>query len=209
MESKTLTRTDLIAALALTAIMAAVFTVVGGKPLVITFVVGLVGVAALLVFMFRMQTELPEPVLFYPVYFATLAWQFIHFTEEFRTGFKELFPTLYGAEPFGTDLFVGVNMVSYFVFSIACILVLSRNIRFLVAPMLFFIVYGAIGNAVAHTWWFIMNGGYFPGFVTGLVYWILGPFALSRLIGSTKVAITFTVGFGLVLVPILTIFMER
>ncbi|SFK82777.1 HXXEE domain-containing protein [Shimia haliotis] len=209
MENKSLTRTDLIVALALTMIMAVAFTLIGGRPLVVTFVVGLVGVAALLLWMFQAQAELPEPVSFYPVFFGTLAWQFIHFTEEFRTGFQELFPVLYGAEPFSADLFVSVNMVSYFGFSISCILVLSRNIRFLVAPMLFFIVYGAIGNAIAHTWWVILMGEYFPGFVTGLVYWILGPFALSRLIGSAKVAITFTLGFGLVLVSILTIFMQQ
>jgi len=208
MTRKTLSRPDLVVASALVVLMAAAFTIAGGKPLVVTFVVGLVGVVVLLVAMYRGRNELPRPLSYYPIFFGALAWQFIHFAEEFRTGFREVFPPLYGGEPFSAELFVTINMVSYFIFAVSCILVLSRNIRFLVAPMLFYVVYGAIGNAIAHTWWVIWLGEYFPGFFSAQLYWVLGPLALSPLIGSLRKALVFTAAFAVVLVSILTLFME-
>jgi len=99
-------------------------------------------------------------------------------------------------------------MVSYFVFAVSCILVLSRNIRFLVASMLFYVVYGAIGNANAHTWWVIWLGEYSPGFFSAQLYWVLGPLALSPLVGSLRKALAFTAAFAVVLVSILTLFIE-
>ncbi len=208
MMRKTLSRGDLVVASALVVLMAVAFTIAGGKPLVVTFVVGLVGVAVLLVAIYRGRNELPLPLSYYPIFFGALAWQFIHFAEEFRTGFGEVFPPLYGGEPFSAELFVTINMVSYFVFAVSCVLVLSRNIRFLVAPMLFYVVYGAIGNAIAHTWWVIWLGEYFPGFFSAQLYWILGPLALSPLIGSLSKALVFTAGFAVVLIAVLTVFIE-
>lgn len=203
----TLSRTDTCIALGLVAVMAVAFSIIGGKPLIVTFTVGLVGVAVIILLMFRNQIDLPDPLHYYPIYFATLAWQFIHFTEEFLTGFRSAFPVLYGAAPYGANLFVTINTVSYFVFLMACIAVLTGKIRFLVAPMLFFIVYGGIGNAIAHTWWVLYLGEYFPGFYTAQVYWILGPLALAKLLGSYKIAITFTIAFAVLLIPILTLTM--
>jgi len=97
MTRKALSRNDLAVASVLVVLMAVAFTVAGGKPLVVTFVVGLVGVAVLLVAMYRGRNELPLPLSYYPIFFGTLAWQFIHFAEEFRTGFRERFPPLYGS----------------------------------------------------------------------------------------------------------------
>ncbi len=204
--SKTLTRTQMWLALAATAAMALTFTLLGGLPLIVTFDVGLLGVAAILVLNHLGETAFPEAQAYYPVYFATLAWQFVHFIEEFMTGFREQFPLLYGADAYSADFFVAINMVSYAGFTLACIAVLTRGIRFLVAPMLFFVVYGALGNAIAHTWWVIWLGKYFPGFYTAQAYWILGPLALAGLVGSLKRAIVFTAGFALFLIPVMTVF---
>jgi hypothetical protein len=159
-----LSRTDTCIALGLVAVMAVAFSLMGGKPLIVTFVVGLAGVAAVILIMFRRQTGLPDPLHYYPIYFATLAWQLIHFTEEFWTGFQSAFPVLYGAAPYGTNFFVTINTVSYSIFIMTCIAVLTGKARFLVVPMLFFVIYGGIGNAIAHTWWVLYLGEYFPGF---------------------------------------------
>lgn len=45
----------------------------------------------------------------------------------------------------------------------------------------FFAVYGVVGNAITHTAWTLLKGGYFPGLVTSLGYWVLGPLLLARL----------------------------
>jgi hypothetical protein len=205
--SKTLTRKQFWLALVVTAMMAITFTLLGGIPLIVTFDVGLLGVATIIILNYLSETEFPEARAYYPIYFATLAWQFIHFIEEFTTGFREQFPALYGVDAYSANFFVAINMLSYAGFTLACIAVLTRGIRFLVAPMLFFVVYGALGNAIAHTWWVIWLGKYFPGFYTAQVYWILGPLALAGLVGSMKRAILFTIGFGCILVPVMTAFM--
>jgi hypothetical protein len=47
---------------------------------------------------------------------------------------------------------------------------------------------------------------YFPGLVTAQLYWVVGPFVLSKLVGEPKVALMITALFALVLVPLLTFF---
>lgn len=204
---KTLTRTQMWFALSAIAVMALTFTLLGGLPLIVTFNVGLLVVATIVVLNHLGETAFPEAQSYYPIYFATLAWQFIHFIEEFMTGFREHFPALYGADAYSANLFVAINMISYAGFTLAGIAFLTKGIRFLIAPMLFFVVYGALGNAIAHTWWVIWLGKYFPGFYTAQVYWILGPMALAGLVGSQKRAVVFTVSFGFILIPVMTVFM--
>ncbi len=97
-------------------------------------------------------------------------------------------------------------MISYAAFTGSCLLVFYRGIRPLLMPVLFFVVYGAIGNAISHTWWVIATGAYFPGFVTALAYWIAGPWLLYRLTGSFRLTATIMIGFALVLVVLLTVF---
>lgn len=208
MTSRTLERKDLIVGTIIAMIMASIFTLVGGLPLVVTFVPGLAISWLIFLLMYLKRSELPEGGTFFPVYFSTLAWQFIHFNEEFLTGFYELFPQLYGRSPWSPGLFVSINMVAYFVFVIACLLVFTKNLNFLVIPTLFFIVYGAIGNAVAHTWWVILQKSYFPGFYTAQAYWILGPLVLSRLIGSRRDTLISSVLFAFMLIPLLTILIQ-
>ena len=208
MTSRLLDRVDVIIGTCIAVFMAAFFTLAGGLPLVLTFVPGVALSWLIFIRLFVKKTELPEGIAFFPIYFLTLGWQFLHFNEEFRTGFYKLFPQLYGSPPYSIELFVSINMVSYFVFVIAAILTFSKNLKFFLIPALFLIIYGAIGNAIAHTWWVIVKKAYFPGFYTALVYWFLGPLALSRLIGSRRDAL-FIVGiFAVILLPLLTIFLK-
>ena len=97
-------------------------------------------------------------------------------------------------------------MLSYFIFTLACILVFTRNLRFLLVPVLFYIIYGAIGNAISHTWWSLYLRSYFPGLITAQLYWILGPMVLYKLLGERKALMVIIIVFTLVLVPLLTIF---
>ena len=208
MSNQTVTRRDLAIGTLLALIIGATFVLIGGRPLVVTFIPGLVVAWGIFAWLHVSQTELPRGGTLYPLYYATFAWQFIHFFEEYLTGFRIQFPELYGASPYSDVLFVGVNMASYFVFAVGFILVFEKGLKFLLIPVLFYIVYGALGNAIAHVWWVVWTGGYFPGFVTALAYWVLGPLLLSRFVGSLGRAYAITAVFALILVLAITLTMS-
>jgi hypothetical protein len=69
-------------------------------------------------------------------------------------------------------------------------------------------VYGAMGNAITHTWWVILQKSYFPGFYTAQVYWILGPLALSTFIGSRRTTLLSLVLLAAILIPMVTVFIQ-
>lgn len=208
MSDATLSRRDLTLGSIIAVVMAIVFASIGGLPLVATFIPGVVATWCVFLWMQQRQIALPEGPALYPLYFGVLAWQFIHFSEEFMTGFRVRFPALFGAGPFSIDLFLGINMFSYAAFTMAFILVFVARLRFLLVPALFFAIYGALGNAVSHTYWVIWTRGYFPGFFTAQLYWILGPWLLARLTGSWRPALVATGGFAVLLLTILSLTMK-
>jgi hypothetical protein len=205
--SDVLSKTDLIIGTVIELVMATAFTLLtSGLSLIVTFVPGIVVAWLTYVWLYLDKRHLPSGATFLPVFFVALAVQFIHFAEEFTTGFRTNFPLLYGGTPYSADLFVTFNMAAYFIFSVTCILVFTKSFRFLLVPSLFFIIYGAIGNAISHTWWSLYLPPYFPGLVTAQLYWIVGPFLLYKLVGRPKVAVVITILFALALIPLLTIF---
>ena len=203
MSSATINKRDLAIGTIMAIAMACIFVWAGGEPLLSTFVPGLMVAWMIFLWMQVKRIPLPEGRVFYPFFFSLLAWQFLHFGEEFMTGFRSQFPEFFGTEPYSAELFVGINMVSYFVFTTAFIMAFSFGLRFLLVPVLFFIVYGAIGNAISHTFWVLSEGAYFPGFFTAQMYWILGFMVLSKLVSSWRVAVVAGSGFGIVLASIL------
>ena len=205
--SDALSRKDLAIGTVIALVMATTFTVLSsGLSLIVTFVPGVAISWLTYVWLYIDKRPLPSGTTFLPVFFAALAVQFIHFAEEFTTGFSISFPLLYGGLPYSADLFVTFNMIAYFVFTVSCILAFTKRCRFLLVPGLFFIIYGAIGNAISHTWWSVSLRTYFPGLVTAQLYWIVGPFVLYRLLGSRHAALVITILFAVVLLPLLTIF---
>lgn len=204
-EQQLLEKKDLLIGSIIALIMGSIFVVVGGLPLIVTFIPGLVVVVGILCFLYFKKTPIPSSLSFMPIYFLTLAWQFIHLSEEFVTGFYNQFPVLYGQVAYSHEKFLMINMFSYSLFTLACILVFTKGLRFLIVPVLFFIVYGAIGNAVAHTWWVTYLGRYFPGFYTAQLYWLLGPLALQQILKSWKATILSIIGFAVILIPAITL----
>lgn len=212
MENKTtpgdaLGKKDFIIGTIIALVMGTTFTLLSsGKSLLVTFVPGIVITWLTFAWLYKKQIKLPDGPTFFPLFFATLAWQFIHFAEEFTTGFRTKFPFLYGGTPYSDNLFVTFNMLSYFVFTLACILVFTKKLRFLLVPVLFYIIYGAIGNAISHSWWSLSLKSYFPGFASAQLYWVLGPLVLYKLLGERRAVIAVVILFALVLIPLLTIF---
>ena len=212
MENKTslgnnLGKKDFIIGTVIALVLGTTFTLLSsGKSLLVTFVPGMAITWLTFAWLYKKQIQLPEGPKFMPWFFGALAVQFIHFAEEFTTGFRSQFPLLYGGTPYSDNLFVVFNMLSYFVFTLACILVFTKKLRFLLVPVMFYIIYGAIGNAISHTWWSLYLKSYFPGFVSAQLYWVLGPLVLYKLLGDRKAVTAIVILFALVLIPLLTVF---
>ena len=177
-----------------------------GWALIVTFVPGMVASAAILWVMFVFEWPLPEPDRFLPIYILGLALQMLHCAEEFAFDFMSRFPALYGGEPFTERVFVLFNLIAYALFAASGVLATQYHLKWLFLPALFFVVYGGLGNAIAHTFWAVHAGAYFPGFVTGLVYWWLGPLMLTQVVGSARTAVLLMILLAGLLVPLLAIF---
>jgi len=202
-----LDRKDLIIGTVIALVMGTIFiSLSSGMSLIVTFVPGLVFTWLTYVWLYVKKIKLPAGTDFFPIFFAALSIQFIHFAEEFTTGFYTKFALLYGGAPYSMNLFVIFNMIAYFIFTLACILVFTKNLRFLMLPVLFYIIYGAIGNAISHTWWSLYLQSYFPGLITAQLYWVAGPLALSKLLGNRRDLLAVIVLFAIVLVILLTVF---
>ena len=205
--NNTLSKSDLMIGTVIALVMGIIFTSLSsGMSLIVTFVPGLVFTWLVYVWLYIKKTRLPGASEFLPMFFVALAVQFIHFAEEFTTGFYTKFPLLYSGPPYSVNLFVIFNMVAYFIFTLACILVFTRNLRFLMLPVLFYIVYGAIGNAISHTWWSLYLRSYFPGLITAQLYWVAGPLVLNKLLNKRRDTFVIITLFAIVLIILLTVF---
>lgn len=208
-KNQRLTKTDFVVGTIIAFILLTLWIFASsGMSLIATFVPGLVFTWLLFAILYFKQIELPDYNIFLPLYFLTLGWQFIHFSEEFMTNFKELFPSAYGGQPYSNNTFVSFNMCSYFVFLITPVLVYFKGLKFLFVPVLFFIVYGALGNAIAHSWWSIYWGKYFSGLYTAQAYWIFAQLLLTILLKSKKLAGIFIVIIAITLALTLTLLMK-
>lgn len=175
-------RRDVIAGTLLATAMVGLFTLGSpGLALIVTFVPGTIAAWLTFLHLTRTARPIPSPERILPVFGIALAIQFLHFAEEFTTGFQTQFGPLYGGSVIPDSIFVGFNMAAYAVFLLASGGVAFMRQRALLIPVLFFAIYGVVGNAVSHMTWTILKGAYFPGFATSLAYWVLGPILLSRI----------------------------
>lgn len=153
-----------------------------GRSLIVTFVPAMI--ISYITYYFTSYRKMPDPKRVVPLYFLTLGVQLLHFAEEFVGGFYERFPRLIDGSPgYSQDLFVVFNMWAYFVFIIGGLAIYQqKKIPMIIAW--FFVIMGAIGNAIVHLIFCFIEGGYFPGFYTSLVYWVLGPILFWRMAGK-------------------------
>jgi hypothetical protein len=180
-----------------------------GRSLLVTFVPGVAVSWLVLLWIYIQHVDLPSSESFVPYFFAALVVQFLHFAEEFATDFKTFFPRLYGGQPYSNNLFVTFNMASYAVFATCCLLVFYLDARYLLIPVLFFIVYGAIGNAISHTVWSVAARAYRPGLITAQAYWVVGPFVLYRLTASVSATAITCVALAVILLVTLNMSTPR
>lgn len=141
-----LSKKDLIIGTVIILVMGTTFALLSsGMSLIVTFIPGLIFTWLTFVWLFMKKTKLPSSSEFFPYFFGLLAVQFLHFAEEFITGFRVKFPTLYGGTEYSENLFVAFNMLSYFIFTLACILAFTKKLRFfwIAGPIVF---YKLLGN---------------------------------------------------------------
>jgi hypothetical protein len=209
-EAHDMNTVDFVVGTAITLLMAAAFTrLSSGRSLLVTFVPGLTVSWLVLLWMYANHVGLPAADGFVPLFFGVLTVQFLHFAEEFATDFQTFFPTLYGGAPYSDRLFVTFNMASYAVFATCGLLVFYADAKYLLIPVLFFIVYGAIGNAISHTAWALMARTYRPGFVTAQAYWVAGPYVLYRLLDGVGATVITCLALTLILSLTVTVFTGR
>lgn len=160
---------------------------------------GLLFAWALFAWMYLHQTELPSAGDVLPIYFTAIAVFCLNFAEQFAMGFADEMPRLYGGLPYAPDEFVVFAMACAALFVLTSLAVFLRAATFLYVPVLFFAVGSVFGNAFAQTWWSLEAGGYFPGLVTSLANWILGPLLIAHFVPNFRAAAFVMASFGLVM----------
>jgi hypothetical protein len=161
-----------------------------GRALAVTLLPGLFLSWLAFAWMHLAKVEVPPAGEVLPVFFTTLAVQLLHFAEEFATGFDSRFPALFGTPAFTPELFVVATMAAGALATLTCLCVYLRAATFLMVPVLFFAIQLSFADAVAHTWWSLGHQGYFPGQITALAFWLLGPLLVVTLLGSLRAGTT-------------------
>ena len=154
-----------------------------GLSLIVTFVPGVI--LALIFYFLTIYKKQPEPVKILPLYLLGLGIQFLHFAEEYITGFNYRFPALFNSSEYPLNTFVVFNMFAYFMFILGAMMIYKKIRPPMIIP-LFFVIYGIIGNAIAHMIFCLIVRGYFPGIYTALIYWIIGPILIKRIWSETR-----------------------
>lgn len=168
-------------------IMISIFIIVSSTlTAVIVFIPAIILTYIVYLNTFYKKTPNPERIL--PLYLLLVGIQFLHFTEEYLTDFIIEFPRLLGQEAYPLDYWLVFNMVAYFIFIIGGI-ILFKQIKELMIIPLFFILVGVLLNSIGHILISIYVGAYFSGLYTALIYIIIGPLLMKRVLHETKISI--------------------
>lgn len=134
-----------------------------------------------IIYLSRFYKTIPAPHKTVPLYLLLLGIQFLHFTEEYLTGFNEKLPALLGETPYPMEYWITFNMIAYFVFTLGGIILYKQIKELLIIPI-FFILTGVILNSIAHLLLSIYVGGYFPGLITAFIYMLIAPLFLYNVL---------------------------
>ena len=118
-------------------------------------------------------------------YATAVLVQCVHLVEEYRTGFYQVYPPIFGAEPWSSSRFLLFNLAWLVIFVVAGIgMAYSRRSSYLVA--LFLALGGGIGNGLGHLILAARRGGYFPGAYTAVLALFAGSALLRALLRSEE-----------------------
>jgi hypothetical protein len=113
------------------------------------------------------------------LYLIGIAFQCLHFTEEYVTRFYVRTPEFLGFVAWSGEFFVILNLswIALWLFGAVGI---KLGVRAAYFPVWFFAI-GMVGNAIWHPLLSLATGGYFPGLFTSPFAGIIGAILLSRL----------------------------
>jgi hypothetical protein len=112
-------------------------------------------------------------------YLMGIAFQCLHFTEEFVTGFYVRAPEFLGFVAWSTEFFVVFNLVWIAVWLFGAV-GLKKHVRVAFFPVWFFAI-AMVGNAIWHPLLCLATRSYFPGLFTSPFAGVIGVILLSRL----------------------------
>lgn len=112
-----------------------------------------------------------------------VAWQCVHFTEEFATGLHVELPALFNLSPWSKSFFVAFNL-AWIAIWILSSLGVRRNVGLAYFPVWFFGV-AMLANGLLHPLISLYVGGYFPGLMTSPVAGLIGLVVVVRLFSVT------------------------
>ena len=118
------------------------------------------------------------------LYLVGIAFQCLHFTEEYVTRFYVRAPEFLGFVAWPSEFFVIFNLTWIALWLLAAVGV-KREMRIAYFPLWFFAI-GMVGNAVWHPLLCLATRGYFPGLFTSPFAGIVGLLLLSRLWKLTR-----------------------
>jgi uncharacterized membrane protein YdjX (TVP38/TMEM64 family) len=134
-----------------------------------------------LCYMLTSYRWMPDPDRVLPLYLLAVGIQLLHFMEEFITGFYVRNPVeIYGANSFTADEFVISQMSVLFLLIIGAIGI-YRGWKIPMVMVWFLVIFFLLINAIQHPLFAVVVGGYFPGLVTSVAGWVLGPILFKRL----------------------------
>ena len=113
------------------------------------------------------------------LYLIGVAFQCLHFTEEFVTRFYVRAPEFLGFAAWSREFFVIFNLSWIALWLIAAVGI-KRRMRIAFFPVWFFAI-SMVGNAIWHPLLCLAAGGYFPGLFTSPFGGVIGIMLLSRL----------------------------
>src|SRR2546423_14508295 len=118
------------------------------------------------------------------LYLIGIAFQCLHFTEEYVTRFYVRAPEFLGFVAWPSEFFVIFNLTWIALWLLGAVGV-KCEMRIAYFPLWFFAV-GMVGNAVWHPLLCLATGGYFPGLFTSPLAGIIRVILLSRLWNLTS-----------------------
>ncbi len=112
------------------------------------------------------------------------AVQFVHFSEEWATGFHVRFPALLGLDPIPLPVFLLFNFAWIAIWITAIpLLRASRTFGFFAA---WFLALAGILNGIAHPLLAVATSGYFPGLMTSPFIGLAGVYLWRKLDLATQ-----------------------
>ena len=150
---------------------------------VIVFIPGVI--ISYILYLNTWYKKTPDPERILPLYLFALGIQFIHFAEEYVTDFTIVVPKLLGQEAYPINNWVAFNMTAYFIFLLGGIILFKRIKTLMIIP-LFFILVGVLLNSIGHILIAIYVQGYFSGLYTALIFLMIVPVLLKRVLQESK-----------------------